>query len=108
MAVVRVKKMGRDGFMLPALLLSTNGDFVAGEGVTLSTEKIMSTLKKYKWNSPHEWLFEHAELWPAETLLRALHDLASCCDSDTIQDVFQSEMDADGYFKLIGERNDDA
>lgn len=54
--------------------------------------------KRYKWNNPQEWLLEQAELWPAEMLLSVVRDLVSRTDADTIQDLFQSEMDKDGYF----------
>ena len=62
---------------------------------------------EYKWSGPHEWLADHTNpLNPknsAEYLYNALCCLALQVDSDTIQDVFQDEMDETGYFDEIGE-----
>jgi hypothetical protein len=67
----------------------------------------MSEPKKYRWSGPHEWLLEQAETWPADMLFSCLRDLALKCDPDTLQDIFQKEMDADGYFTPIGEEKND-
>ena len=50
-------------------------------------------------NSPHEWLLEKARRWNADTLYEALSDIVYRLDGKSIHDLFQSEMDADGYFK---------
>lgn len=55
-------------------------------------------MKKYKWDNPYEWLETKSEKWTREQLRSALLALAIKHDSDTIQDEYQSEMDADGYF----------
>ena len=52
-----------------------------------------------KLNSPHEWLLEKARQWNADTLYEALSDVAGRLDANSIKALFQSEMDADGYFK---------
>lgn len=55
--------------------------------------------------SAHEWLDGRiAELSTgAEAeLLSIARELAGKLDSDTIQDIFQSDMDSDGYFKETG------
>jgi hypothetical protein len=52
----------------------------------------------YNLNSPHDWLLEKARHWNADALYKALSDLARRLDGNSIHDLFQSEMDADGYF----------
>jgi len=52
----------------------------------------------YRWDSPYEWLMEYCtDLEPSE-LLSVVQELAMKLDSDALQDLYQSEMDADGYF----------
>jgi hypothetical protein len=53
----------------------------------------------HKSNSPHEWLLEKARHWNADTLYETLSDVVCRLDGKSIHDLFQSEMDADGYFK---------
>jgi len=50
-----------------------------------------------KPNSPHEWLLEKAQHWNTDALYRALSGLAYRVDGSSIHDLFQSEMDAEGY-----------
>lgn len=55
--------------------------------------------KRYRWDSPLEWLMDFATRPEnREQLPGILEDVASKCDSDTLQDLFQDDMDADGYF----------
>lgn len=55
---------------------------------------------EYKWSHPLEWLRykvnQHRDdpQWLADCITSLTTDM----DGDTIQDLFQSEMDADGYF----------
>ena len=58
-------------------------------------------MSKYKWDSPFEWLAEKAEDWDREQLLDTLTTVAGALDSDTLQDIFQDEMDQDGYFAEV-------
>jgi len=53
----------------------------------------------HKLNSPHEWLLGKARHWNADTLYEALSDVVCRLDGKSIHDLFQSEMDADGYFE---------
>lgn len=53
----------------------------------------------HKLNSPHEWLLDKARHWNADTLYEALSDVIYRLDGKSIHDMFQSEMDADGYFQ---------
>jgi hypothetical protein len=50
-----------------------------------------------KLNSPHEWLLERAQHWDTDALYKALNYLAHRLDGSSIHDLFQSEMDAEGY-----------
>jgi len=51
----------------------------------------------HKLNSPHEWLLERAQHWNSDALYKALSGLAYRLDGNSINDLFQSEMDAEGY-----------
>jgi hypothetical protein len=53
---------------------------------------------KYKWDSPHDWLMEKAQSMTVEQLHSALEAVAYRLDGDSIQDLFQTEMDQDGFF----------
>jgi hypothetical protein len=53
----------------------------------------------YKWNDPYDWLADTARNWPKDVLYSALCLLAVKSDSDTIQDLFQKQMDEEGYFE---------
>lgn len=60
----------------------------------------------YKWSHPIEWLDHFIDSYaerPVEDVLKLAKDLASKLDGDTIQDLFQQEMDDDGYFTLESE-----
>lgn len=54
--------------------------------------------RTYKWEGPHDWLLSKAREWDAAELYSALSCVVDKVDADTLQDIFQSEMDADGYF----------
>ena len=57
------------------------------------------TDKKYKWANPHEWLLDKIDNeWTPEEIQAFARQAARTADSDDIQDEFQSDMDADGYF----------
>lgn len=57
---------------------------------------------KYRWSHPIEWLEEKLN---GLSEPNKLHEFAiammSKLDSDDIQDLFQSDMEADGYFEPI-------
>ena len=53
---------------------------------------------KYKWDTPLEWLIQKAGSWNATQLFNEFCAMAQTLDLDTIQDLYQSDMDADGYF----------
>jgi hypothetical protein len=55
---------------------------------------------KPKWDDPHAWLFYQAEtVWSRDELIATIHDLAWRLDRESIEDLFQEAMRADGYFQ---------
>ena len=54
-----------------------------------------------KYNNPIEWLHDHTKDMKSYELKRLVFLLANKLDFDTLQDLFQNEMDKDGYFDLI-------
>jgi hypothetical protein len=62
----------------------------------------------YRWQYPGEWLLHRirisAQAKDVEALAWYATELTGACDSDTLQDLFQDEMDADGYFKPLRPR----
>jgi hypothetical protein len=58
-------------------------------------------MPSYKWATAHEWLAEYAKGLSEAQLYHELMELASKLDSDTIQDIYQSDMSADGYFEPL-------
>lgn len=60
-------------------------------------------VNKYKWDGPHEWLDDVSREWDSARLRAELMALAVRLDADELQDEFQTEMDADGYFEPIPE-----
>ena len=52
----------------------------------------------YKWSNPREWL-DWKRLQDGLTDGEILEALICDIDGDKIQDAFQNEMDADGYFE---------
>lgn len=55
-------------------------------------------MARYRWQYPVDWLSEAALKWDERRLYQAVLSLAGRLDSDAIQDLFQEDMDADGYF----------
>lgn len=56
-------------------------------------------MARYKWDSPREWLMEQAANWDASKLFAELSAIVEKLDADTIQDLYQTEMSEDGYFR---------
>lgn len=64
----------------------------------------------YKFRCPHDWLKNHVSGLcdlPKEDAVTALCNvvdaLAGRLDDDSLQDLFQGDMDADGYFEPADE-----
>lgn len=52
----------------------------------------------YRWPTVFDWLRDKSEQMDRDELRSALMQVAVKCDPDEIQDIFESEMDNDGYF----------
>lgn len=63
----------------------------------------------YRWDSPREWLDEKidklANAGDANGLHEVLIDLLPNIDSDIVQNIYQSEMDEDGFFEDLDEKD---
>ena len=56
-------------------------------------------MSEYVWNNPLEWLTAKIDGLDSGTgLAEIAKALAAQLSSDQIQDLFESEMDTDGYF----------
>lgn len=54
-------------------------------------------MSKYRWETPHDWIWE--KIAEGEfTAYEVLQDVLPKMDSDDLQDIYQEEMDKDGYF----------
>lgn len=62
----------------------------------------MTNTTTYKWTYPQEWLAEKAREWTKEQLYSTLMQIAKEMDADSVQDLFQREMEIDGYFEPEG------
>lgn len=56
----------------------------------------MVTEKKHHWDTPREWLIDYWADHP-KYQFEVFEALLDQVDSDTIQNIFQAEMDEDGY-----------
>ena len=65
--------------------------------------------KQYKWAYPSEWLNDHVDDSRGDNaeLFSIIETLMSKLSEDDIQDLFEAEMSADGYFTPEGENDDD-
>lgn len=64
------------------------------------------TDKRYRWSHPLNWLEDFltrvdAENRDSHCLLVEALNLAAQLDGDQIQDIYQSQMAADGYFDPV-------
>ena len=60
--------------------------------------------KHYQWDHPAEWLTEkvNGDWFKDATELRAaIFSMLEKLDGDDLQDIFQSDMDDDGYFQPL-------
>ena len=55
----------------------------------------------YKWDSAHEWLVHKAPQWDHDELLRTFYQVVKLLDGAQIEDLFQDEMELDGYFNEV-------
>ncbi len=52
----------------------------------------------YRWSDPHDWLMDKLEGAGEDAILAYAKAMVRSLDADTLQELFQNEMDADGYF----------
>jgi len=58
-------------------------------------------MNKYKYNSVYEWLNERIINADEKELRYIAHELSRKVNPDDIQDLFQNEMEEDGYFEEL-------
>ena len=63
--------------------------------------------KIYKWENPSEWLEDFLQSGAASPW-SVINTLLTMISEDDIQDLFQSEMEADGYFEVEEEDQNDS
>lgn len=62
------------------------------------------TNERYKWANPFEWLMDYASRPEnQQELFSLLETCAQRLNSDQLQDLFESDMSADGYFDTLPE-----
>jgi hypothetical protein len=54
-----------------------------------------------KWDAAHEWLVHKASTWSHDELLRTFYQVVKLLDGAQIEDLFQDEMELDGYFDEV-------
>ena len=65
-------------------------------------------MARYKYENAHEWLMEKAAGWPMHQLFQEFQTLVlNHVDGDTIQELYQREMDEDGYFVDLDSKPED-
>ncbi len=57
--------------------------------------------KNYHYDSPALWLLTHAAGLDFTELYSLVNVLVTLIDSDELQNIFQKEMAADGYFEEL-------
>ena len=58
--------------------------------------------KNYRWDSVYKWLaYSVTEKWDAARTRVELLEIAAKCDPDDLQDLFQADMEEDGYFDEV-------
>ena len=57
-------------------------------------------MAEYKWKNAHEWLYDKLIKCGDSELLSITDRLIRMVDANQIQDIFQKDMEYDGYFNL--------
>ncbi len=60
--------------------------------------------RRYQWQYPSDWLTEKIETMPEYELVSFCKRVIALLDSDQIQNEFQEDMSADGYFTPLGKK----
>lgn len=58
----------------------------------------------YRWNNPQEWLLDRVRGESPGWVFAAIETIIPLLDADFVQDLFQDEMDRDGYFEETHEK----
>jgi hypothetical protein len=53
---------------------------------------------QYRWSHPYAWLETASAQWDRDRLLREVRRLAGEHDLDALKDLYQGDMEADGYY----------
>lgn len=61
----------------------------------------MTAQTVYKWESPRAWLIDYLSGLDIVQLFRETMLLIDFLDDDNIQDLYQDDMDRDGYFEEV-------
>lgn len=56
---------------------------------------------EYRWRHPSEWLSDRINRANESELLQLCKELADQIDGDQIQDLYEADMAADGYFEPL-------
>lgn len=62
--------------------------------------------KRYRWSHPSAWLTEKVDETDVAGLRSIIGELLGVVDGDDIQHLFQSDMEADGYFQDLNAPRD--
>jgi hypothetical protein len=62
------------------------------------------TEQQYKWAYPSDWLNDKIDAAEPTELRGIVNAIVTKLAEDDIQDLFQAEMDADGYFRPLRQR----
>lgn len=58
---------------------------------------------RFRWETVHEWLAEYVEEIGETKLRWVIQQMAEKLDADTLQNLFEPEMDEMGYFEELDE-----
>lgn len=56
---------------------------------------------EYKWENAHDWLMFRLLTLSEERILEYARLMARHIDPDDIQEIFQDDMEYDGYFEAV-------
>ena len=58
-------------------------------------------MSHYRWSNPIDWLIWKVKSMDENELRAEIINLAQELDPDTVQDLYQIEMEQDGYFEKL-------
>lgn len=57
---------------------------------------------EYPWNTPLDWLLDHLRELDHQSLWNEIQEIVRILAFDDIQDLYQNDMENDGFFTPIG------